>query len=116
MFVIDSTGSMSEDIEAAKAVAKEIISHKREVPVNFILSTFSDPGMLASSPCGDRGHRTAYHDQLYHYYHSTPCRSFCLYRVSKKTLWKFNRLSCIIYVAKQFNFYIGRKNSYLTFQ
>jgi hypothetical protein len=59
VFVIDSTGSMSEDIEAAKAVAKEIISHKREVPVNFILSTFSDPGMLASSPCSDRGHRTA---------------------------------------------------------
>jgi hypothetical protein len=39
-----------------------------------------------------------------------------LYRVSKKTLWKFNRLSCIINVAKQFNFYIGRKNSYLAFQ
>jgi hypothetical protein len=36
--------------------------------------------------------------------------------VSKKTLWKFNRLSRIINVqAKQFNFYIGRKNSYLAF-
>ena len=35
--------------------------------------------------------------------------------VSKKTLRKFNRLSCIINVAKQFNFYIGRKNSYLAF-
>jgi hypothetical protein len=34
----------------------------------------------------------------------------------KKTLWKFNRLSCIINVAKRFNFYIGRKNSYLAFQ
>ena len=31
---------------------------------------------------------------------------FWLYRVSKKTLWKFNRLSCIIDFAKQFNFYI----------
>ena len=40
-----------------------------------------------------------------------------LYRVSqKKTLRKLNRLSCIINVAKQFNFYIGRKNSYLAFQ
>ncbi|CAB4014881.1 ephrin type-A receptor 5 isoform X5, partial [Paramuricea clavata] len=26
--------------------------------------------------------------------------------VSKKTLWKFNRLSCIINLAKQFNFYV----------
>jgi hypothetical protein len=26
--------------------------------------------------------------------------------------WKFNRLSCIINVVKQFNFYIRRKNSY----
>ena len=36
--------------------------------------------------------------------------------VSKKALWKFNRLSCILNVAKQFNFYIGRKNSYLALQ
>ena len=36
--------------------------------------------------------------------------------VSKKTLRKLNRLSCIINVAKKFNFYIGRKNSYLAFQ
>ena len=34
----------------------------------------------------------------------------------KKTLWKFNRLLCITNVAKQFNVYIGRKNSYLAFQ
>ena len=45
MFVIDSTGSMKDDIEAAKAIAKEIILHKREVPVSFILSAFGDPGM-----------------------------------------------------------------------
>ena len=43
VFVIDSTGSMKEDIDAAKAIAEEIISHKRDVPVSFILSTFSDP-------------------------------------------------------------------------
>ena len=34
-----------------------------------------------------------------------------VYRLSKKTLWKFNRLSCIINVDKQLHFYIGRKNS-----
>jgi hypothetical protein len=38
-----------------------------------------------------------------------------LYRVSKKTLWKFNRLLCITNLTKQFNFYIERKNSYLAF-
>ncbi|XP_028391229.1 hemicentin-1-like [Dendronephthya gigantea] len=43
VFVIDSTGSMKEDIEAAKAIAKEIVLQDREFPVNFILSTFSDP-------------------------------------------------------------------------
>ena len=40
----------------------------------------------------------------------------CIYGVSKKTLWKFNRLSCIINVDKQLNFYIRRKNIYLAFQ
>ena len=30
-------------------------------------------------------------------------------QVSKKTLWKFNSLSCIINVAKQLNFHIRRK-------
>jgi hypothetical protein len=30
--------------------------------------------------------------------------------VSKKTQWKFNRMSCIINLAKQFNFYIERKS------
>jgi hypothetical protein len=35
-------------------------------------------------------------------------KSNAIYRVSKKTLWKFNRLSCIINVAKQLNFYIRR--------
>ena len=37
---------MKEDIEAAKAIASEIVVHDREVPVSFILSTFGDPGIL----------------------------------------------------------------------
>jgi hypothetical protein len=40
------------------------------------------------------------------------CTCAYIQGVSKKTLRKLNRLSCIINVAKQFNFYIGRKNSY----
>jgi hypothetical protein len=35
--------------------------------------------------------------------------------VSKKTQWKLNRLSCIINVAKKFNFYIGRKEQLFSF-
>jgi hypothetical protein len=59
-----------------------------------------------------------YTKEDYIQHHTTLCNTIytTLYRVSKKTLWKFNRLSCIINVAKQFNFYIGRKNSYLAFE
>jgi hypothetical protein len=46
-------------------------------------------------------------------YISSCCYTGCL---KKKALRKFNRLSCIINVAKLFNFYIGRKNSYLAYQ
>ena len=35
--------------------------------------------------------------------------------MSKKTLWKFNRLLGIANLAKQFNFYIRRKSCYLAF-
>ena len=45
-----------------------------------------------------------------------PLRRREIYRVSqKKKLRKFNRLLYIINVAKQFDFYIGRKSCYLAF-
>ena len=44
MFVIDTTSSMSEEIQAAKAIAKAIVSVKRDIEVDYILSPFSDPG------------------------------------------------------------------------
>ena len=50
------------------------------------------------------------------YFNTMKRQTHIIQGVSKKTLRKFNRLSCIINVAKQFNFYIGRKNSYLAFQ
>jgi hypothetical protein len=41
----------------------------------------------------------------------------CIYtNCLKKTLWKLNRLSCIMNLTKQFNFCIWRKNSYLALQ
>ena len=44
MFAIDITGSMHDEIDAAKAIATEISTFERDVPPsNYILSTFSDP-------------------------------------------------------------------------
>ena len=46
MFAIDDTGSMSEDIDAAKKIATHIIHKKRTESVDYILSPFNDPGNL----------------------------------------------------------------------
>ena len=51
-FVIDTTGSMSDDIEEARSVAYEIIDSKRgtqDEPSEYILVPFNDPGMNHSS-------------------------------------------------------------------
>lgn len=44
MFVMDDTGSMSDEIEAAKNIAIDIINYPRSAPiVTYILSPFNDP-------------------------------------------------------------------------
>lgn len=46
-FVIDTTGSMSDDIEEAKRVSFSIIDSRRgtsEEPSEYILVPFNDPG------------------------------------------------------------------------
>jgi len=43
IFVMDTTGSMSDEIEAAKNISKAIAAYPRESSVNYILSPFSDP-------------------------------------------------------------------------
>lgn len=43
IFVIDTTGSMGDEIDAAKKIAQAIAAHPRDEPVNFILSPFGDP-------------------------------------------------------------------------
>ena len=62
---------------------------------------------------GGGGVEKMYHEMVYynrmHVKSRLPQSTGCL----KKTLWKFNRLLCIINLAKQFNFYIGRKSCYL---
>lgn len=49
-FVIDTTGSMSDDIEEARAVAYEIIDSKKgtqDEPSEYILVPFNDPSMTS---------------------------------------------------------------------
>ena len=48
MFVVDTTGSMKDEILAAKAIAKTIIHETREFDVDYILSPFGDPCMFHS--------------------------------------------------------------------
>ena len=43
MFVVDDTGSMSEEIEVVKKIALAVINYPREEPVEYILSPFNDP-------------------------------------------------------------------------
>ena len=44
MFAIDDTGSMGDEILAAKNIAADIINYKRKVPIKeYILSAFNDP-------------------------------------------------------------------------
>lgn len=44
MFAIDDTGSMSDEIQAAKDIASSIVNHPRDEAVDYILSPFNDPG------------------------------------------------------------------------
>ena len=44
IFAIDDTGSMSEEIQAAKAIATSIVNKPRGDRVDYILSPFNDPG------------------------------------------------------------------------
>lgn len=44
MFVMDTTGSMRDEIAASKAIANSIINATRDFEVDYILSPFNDPG------------------------------------------------------------------------
>ena len=46
MFAIDDTGSMSDEIQAAKNIAEAIVKHPRDDTVDYILSPFNDPGSV----------------------------------------------------------------------
>ena len=44
LFTVDTTGSMKDEIQAAKSIANSIIRMPRKFPVDYILSPFNDPG------------------------------------------------------------------------
>jgi hypothetical protein len=49
-FVIDVTGSMGDDIKAVVRATKKIVNEAKDsqfVPENYILVTFSDPGLFS---------------------------------------------------------------------
>ena len=43
MFAINDTGSMGDEIQAAKDIATSIVYYPRDEKVNYILSPFNDP-------------------------------------------------------------------------
>ena len=44
MFVMDDTGSMTDEIKAVKSMAIDIMNYDRQVPIfSYILSPFNDP-------------------------------------------------------------------------
>jgi hypothetical protein len=52
MFALDVTGSMHDEIKASKEIIKKISQYDRSEPVDYILTTFSDPiGRLNSLFC-----------------------------------------------------------------
>ncbi|EDO42254.1 predicted protein [Nematostella vectensis] len=54
IFTIDTTGSMSEEINAAKRIVESIARYDRERPVRYTLSPFNDPHTGPVRRYGDR--------------------------------------------------------------
>ena len=48
IFAVDTTGSMADEIAAARGIANAIINMPRKFPVDYILSPFNDPGECGS--------------------------------------------------------------------
>ena len=44
IFTVDTTGSMKDEIDAARSIANSIITMPRKFPVDYLLSPFNDPG------------------------------------------------------------------------
>ncbi|XP_048584539.1 uncharacterized protein LOC5510519 isoform X4 [Nematostella vectensis] len=63
IFTIDTTGSMKDEINAAKAIVKAIAGYDRKGKVDYILSPYSDPG---SGPVSkfDHSKRSQFESQI----------------------------------------------------
>ena len=54
MFVMDDTGSMSDEIKAVKSMAIDIMNYDRQAPIiSYILSPFNDPYPSGKSQIDD---------------------------------------------------------------
>ena len=42
-FAVDTTGSMGDDISAAKSIATNILRYDRPFPVDYVFSPYNDP-------------------------------------------------------------------------
>ena len=49
IFALDTSGTMQDEIEAAKNISKAIAAFPRDGHVNYILSPFSDPSKYKST-------------------------------------------------------------------
>lgn len=45
MFAIDTTGSMKDEIDAAKNITQAIVDHPRKGKVDYVLSPFNHPSL-----------------------------------------------------------------------
>jgi len=50
-FVVDDTGSMSEEIESVQHLIRSFVSTERSNPISYILTTFNDPGQQIDVRC-----------------------------------------------------------------
>ena len=46
-FVVDDTGSMGSEIRSVQRLIHSFIQSERSEPLDYILTTFNDPGMLS---------------------------------------------------------------------
>ena len=55
LFVIDDTGSMTDEIKAVKSMAIDIMNYDRQAPIiTYILSPFNDPYPSGKSQIDDK--------------------------------------------------------------
>ena len=50
-FVVDTTGSMGDEIAAVRRIATDVVTHPRKEKVDYVLSPFNDPATASGKKC-----------------------------------------------------------------